>query len=207
MWWCQHCSWHCKTFLHSCNHFCHTQPCRIQRLHSQPLGCSEMWKNHGKTLLLCFWWTQISILHVAKMLIICKEEQINVNLTKWALTNVDQVLYGHENRVSALKVSLRNSLNCIACFLSSYVCWRPLFSLEIEHLIQISKKVKEGEGDFENCWCIAKRFCQTELLNFTFSLGSLPLANISQIYCQLNHPTIIWNFYQPKYLICPYFSN
>ena len=28
--------------ISSCNYFCHTQPCRIQRLHSQPLGCSEM---------------------------------------------------------------------------------------------------------------------------------------------------------------------
>ena len=91
--------------ISSCNHFCHTQPCRIQRLHSQPLGCSEMWKNHGKTLFLCFWWTQIVRLHVANCL---NEEQINCNLTKWALTNVDQVLYGHENRVSALKVSLRS---------------------------------------------------------------------------------------------------
>ena len=131
-----------------------------------------MWKNHGKTLFLCFWWTQIFRPHVANCL---QRRTGNGNLTKWALTNVNQVLYGHENRVSALKVSLRNSLNYIACFLSSYVCWRPHFSLEIEHLIQISKKVKDGERDFENCWCIAKRLCQAKFLNITFSPGSLPL--------------------------------
>ena len=203
MWWCQHCSWHCTTF-----------PVVITFAILNLVGYNDytvnLWdalKCERITVKVYFFVFDGHKFLDFMLLIVCKEEQITCNLAKWALTNVNQVLYGHENRVSALKVSLRNSLNCIACFLSSYVCWRPLFSLEIEHLIQISKKVKEGEGDFENCWCIAKRFCQTKFLNITFSLGSPPLANISQIYCQLNHQTIFCNFYQPKYLICPYFSN
>ena len=171
MWWCQHCSWHCKTFLHSCNHFCHTQPCRIQRLHSQPLGCSEMWKNHGKTLFLCFFYGHKFLDFM--LLIVCKEEQINWNLTKWALTNVDQVLYGHENRVSALKVSLRNSLNYIACFfIFLYLLKTSLFTGD--RTFVDSNIEKSEKGDFENCWCIAKRLCQAKFLNITFSPGSLP---------------------------------